>query len=898
VAELVDNATGQVVEVDHDTAIQALQQGSHGLRADKPVNLVAADGSIVNADAKDVGALLAPEAGYRLAGQEEVAKDLERQQYGEGFGNEAAAFGEGALSGATMGISDVAARAIDDDYATDLARRREYNPISAGIGEATGVIGSALLSGGAGAAGTLTKALPASLAMRGAEALAGKTAAMGVKALGQTAIQGALEGALFGASKAVTDDYLNDHEITAERIALGAGLGGLTGGLFGAGGHALAAGLGKAGDLKEKIVSGVMGRIGGAGDDGVRAGIPRFLEGSTAARQFDDTLEASAAKVKDSWSGLAETTDMAQAYSRGGFKKGALEKLMGQDPPPNLRNTVETVAEDLQSAVDHFSNLASDVGGFDTGGRRSFKAVLKDIEEVTKDLPAPRNPTEAADFYRRLDKLKTRIGGERSSLERAGQMGSKDSADASVHLNNFYDTLKARLEDANLWGGKATDLQREVNSKITGWLQYARAADDHIALPWNRRTDVSVRDAFVKPAFADPAKAVSLMQKAGSYANSEAERTLVEGAARQADLLETLAQHYDLPPELLAKVKGARGHADEIASTVGEMSRLGKLRDDFANSMATTADIPLIGGALVKGAKSLGAAVRTSGLLSREATAAGQVANEVARSEVVHRAAVRAADRAEREIETTASKVVERIVKSKTSRSIADAASVLGYDFSAGTAGSVSGLSEHLADFLGDGDSRKKVRAKLWDVRQVSPEMADAMEAQALKSAQFLAEKAAAAVPPKSPTDVYGHLRKKTQDPAQAQRLGNYVEAVASPQKAIARIRDGEGRKEDMETLKALYPKMAQRLTAAILQKVTESKKIPSMEAQQAISQLTGIPVGRGSDPRYTAQLQALIKESPTSSAMQQDRPPRRSSGTPKVASMYGSPSDTRESIQ
>lgn len=232
------------------------------------VNLVdERTGELVNVNESDLGQV---GAGYRLATDDEVARDLERQEYGQGFGNELAAFGEGALSGATVGLSDVAAKYFAPEYAEGLAKRREYNPLSAGLGEAAGLVGSALLTGGgtaeAGVAlrGARAATMPArgllgagELATATTARLLGTEAAQGV--LGQAIRQGVahgagglVEGALFGAAKNVTDDYLNGREPEgmAERVwtgileggGLGAAFGGplgMTGSLLGAAGRGI-----------------------------------------------------------------------------------------------------------------------------------------------------------------------------------------------------------------------------------------------------------------------------------------------------------------------------------------------------------------------------------------------------------------------------------------------------------------------------------------------------------------------------------------------------------------------------------------------------------------------------------------------------------------------------------
>ena len=198
-------------------------------------------GAIASVPPEQLSAFVAEGRGS-LATPEEVAANEERKQY-SGAGSAAAAFGEGALSGATVGLYDAAAKAIAPEYAEGLAKRREYNETAAGIGEGVGIVGSTLLTGGESllAKGAAAASAPArgliaggELAQAGARALLKKEGAGVIsgairEGLAQAA-GGTIEGALFSGAKQVTDDYLNDHEITKDRVLTAMGTGALWGG--------------------------------------------------------------------------------------------------------------------------------------------------------------------------------------------------------------------------------------------------------------------------------------------------------------------------------------------------------------------------------------------------------------------------------------------------------------------------------------------------------------------------------------------------------------------------------------------------------------------------------------------------------------------------------------------
>lgn len=150
-------------------------------------------------------------------------------------GQQVAAGLEGLASGATIGISDIL---MDDEETRQRARR---NPGIRLAGELTGAIGSAVLSGGTGALGTVAKLTPSALAAR---AGVGASKALGRGSVTALGIEGAIQGAGTAASTAV----LRGDPLTVEALAAGAGMGTL----FGAGLGVLAKGVGAAGRASER----------------------------------------------------------------------------------------------------------------------------------------------------------------------------------------------------------------------------------------------------------------------------------------------------------------------------------------------------------------------------------------------------------------------------------------------------------------------------------------------------------------------------------------------------------------------------------------------------------------------------------------------------------------------
>jgi len=162
------------------------------------------------------------------------------------------------------------ALAAEKEARADLLARKEANPIASTVGEVGGAIGLGLLTGGLGT-----------------EAAAARLGAGGVtSALGRAGVavgKGAFEGALYGAAQAVDNDFLNDQEITAERIAMGAQEGALLGGAFGGASSLIGTGAKAAGRA-------VADKVRFAGEKLSEAGRGAYAAGSRAAGAIGEAL--------------------------------------------------------------------------------------------------------------------------------------------------------------------------------------------------------------------------------------------------------------------------------------------------------------------------------------------------------------------------------------------------------------------------------------------------------------------------------------------------------------------------------------------------------------------------------------------------------------------------------
>lgn len=400
--------------------------------------------------------------GYKLTSPEQRAGEALQAEHGDSAGR---AFLEGVGRGGTFGATDIvqaegaglgtrlgnyladlsfgnggadeeqlsqdrqatAARAVEESKA-DILGRQQANRTAAGLGELGGALGLGIATGGLGTSG---------LASSGTSALA--------KA-GYAALAGGLEGAAFGAAKAANDDYLNDREITAERIMLGAKDGALLGGAFGAGGSLLGSGV-KA--VASKI-GGLFGGASGAGkylDDlagesaykaatgrtnkasikladrqGGASAVGKTLldEGIDLTGDAESILAQTTAKADEVGSALGAVAKQADAFGTGGPSKAGLKAALEEKVMAPLREgtftetTANTVQAKMQKLFDYLSPSEVTARGADGAKRAinrdalSFQDLRKIRQELDQELAnwnsvaAEKGPLEAYRNARRV----------------------------------------------------------------------------------------------------------------------------------------------------------------------------------------------------------------------------------------------------------------------------------------------------------------------------------------------------------------------------------------------------------------------------------------------------------------------------------------------------------------
>lgn len=248
--------------------------------------------------------------GFRPEGDEEhverLGSEVQQDLYGGPLGA-AGALGSGALSGLTMGASDLGIEALGGGGA--LRGLSAQHGIAGGVGTVLGAIAPTILSGGAAApeeaAGIGARILahsPAALVSKvgGAVTHLGEGAGLVGRAAAGTA-GAAAEGALYGGGQYLTEAALEDKPLSAEGFVAGMGHGALFAAPIGAAGTLASATLQRARSLFPRS------EVSAAAAAGVKAQATSSI--AQAVRDGDEMAAAAERKLSD----VDAKAQMAQA---------------------------------------------------------------------------------------------------------------------------------------------------------------------------------------------------------------------------------------------------------------------------------------------------------------------------------------------------------------------------------------------------------------------------------------------------------------------------------------------------------------------------------------------------------------------------------------------------------
>lgn len=412
------------------------------------------------------GFLATPSHGTGLGPEPEgldsfIAPEVQEEKYGTP-GQQAITALEGIGKGALGPIAPAVETSLGVDP-EDIRARSETNPVTAGVGEAAGLVGSLYIPG-VGQANVLSKAGKAAQAVTGLAKVA-EGSSLGFK-VGSVAVAQAAEMAVYQGGDEVAKMILKDPDQTAETAMTNIGLATVLGGGIGAGfGSVSPLWSATIGPKFEKTLSGLKDHLNGGG----KLKLPEEIEAAqkTLGIEISPATRAGMSgdpKAAAMYNELRESQNPAIINDIKTLEKGssdAITKSLGIDTADilayneadtghNLRNTfLKEYKEKYGPVADQLSArdaVAEGMAITDDSRLKLYGDLLENgMKQVGTDSPFYKlyhdygNRILAKSTLGELDKLSTEIGRSMRS------MGTNNNE--KFVLNDIYNSLKSFKEE-------------------------------------------------------------------------------------------------------------------------------------------------------------------------------------------------------------------------------------------------------------------------------------------------------------------------------------------------------------------------------------------------------------------------------------------------------------------
>lgn len=742
------------------------------------VALVGPDGTEYDFDGSAADLEAAKAQGFRVA--EEIGAI-------EGALDTAKAAFVGAAEGVTGGLLGAGLGAGQGDEETpqsakarwsnaaEMNRLRAESPIASTVGEVGGMLVSPLNAVGGG----VTRAI-------GATTKLGRVAA--------EAAGGASSGLLFGAGKTVSDAALGDVDLTAEKLVAGAGLGALLGGAGGG--------------------------LGGAITEGARAVMPKAATLAKRAQSALDDIanDATILATRAQQYVVNRLGDVRAKAAAGAMRKeGVLDGSLFTSPDDMLKLLEQKIG---RTGAERAAILDLAEAG---GAKPDYSEIIKRLDEFERSL----NPLQRKIIKRELAELR----------DGALEIGARPVTASGKGGSNF-----AALDDLRQSVAKRGKFSRGAAGVDDESLQFKRQLAGVFRDELDRQL-VPQLGSDIGRHWGDTKALYGALKDAATLAKSGAGRAQPGGLGLGLyDLLSGVAGAALHPMGLAAAVgsKVLREQGPAIAARIAD--RLAKepalqaMARSFAASLPTTA--PKLGpyGAVLaqEAAVSPERALATHmayAQLDPSYAATAQLAGLTPEQPDEHGPALaRAQTLAEAQAAAAAQdeavrKGVDRVARG--GGAIAEGRAMKSQDFGAmrmrrdGSAAYDKRVTELRELATNPAALIERVAANLEGLSSTAPGVAVAMQATAQRAVTYLAQQSE--VPPKA-----GPLAAEWDPPeADRQAFTEKLEVVQEPMSVLDSAAAGALTEQQMDALRAVYPRLAQQMADAALERMVSGAPVP-----------------------------------------------------------------------
>lgn len=506
---------------------------------------------------------------------------------------------------------------------------------------------------------------------------------------------------------------------------------------------------------------------------------------------FDELLRAQ--NVIDERGGIAAKRAASSAYNVEGAKVGM------QEFAPMIGQT----RQNLQGLVDEYGEAALQ----SRGGLTTVKHVQSILKSAEKRIAAKLEAGEIGDAFMVGDDAKRALG----------QAQNTKNPLVESAMQSEYGRWQSFLEDESIWG----ELAARQKAANPAWTERIRRGNDQRMGSFFVRSGEAADNPFEQLTQANDSTIAGFIRKLGDDGNDGAEEALRRYMRASALDAQARANAWgtDALREQAAKV---RTMALRIEDTLDAVAAARRGAQKWKNVEEAVKGIPFA----EAGVGVIGSAARKVAAIGGE-----DAIEKVARATVATRkAAVQAQERIE-----AASNLRRLLAKNNVAAKAATRQAL-----------TLRAVEKRVAALDDESDDERNMQRAMQAIGTEHPELADAVWRQNEMRKSFLREKLGP-----QPVDAVGRPRDRTK--TELQEFKKYVEPADDPLSAIERMSEGVATREDIDTIKALYPAMYDDFVAKAMDRVDDSTPL---KKRIRISQAIGMPTDDALTPNYIAAMQ------------------------------------------
>ena len=908
---------GNAVDVPDEQVSQAIASGQYAYGKGEVVTMKGPYGEVMEGPAEEVAEML--RRGFSVESAQEAQQREMQEKYGGTLGK-IATTAHGAAKSLSFGLVDQAGKAIGGkEYTETVKNLQRTNPDEELIGEIGGIASAFLIPGGQGKA--LAGLSKLGKGVRTVGKLGRKVEDVTLKALGgakgglvrQALAKGtslgtgaAIEGALYQTGDLISEEALGETEWTAENLLasmkMGAMWGGMAGVGFGSGGEIIRRGLGSGATFAKrssksirKMYEKARGVKAAEGfEDAIRKEIdePGIWTKTVATYEGNDPAavaglvgKSAQAKVNRQIATSGPKVRQEAAYkmaeirnAKGELQDDIIEQATGKmkdeyfESAVKANNKVEAGVAVKESLENYKAAIAEMKGN---PGAYRFPAQIKELGRVVDDVERrvdaaliSKDPRAAGTLFNEADRLKQITGNLRKQMDRVRMPHDLHYATMDRFSSLYVDDLMGKLEDPRLWGEVGAAAQRETNAVWASLLQRGKFKRNYRLdrMVGEKDFGKTMAKRGSKVFKADPGQHRRLIDDLGTErAALDIDQIRFDTTERQR-LVETIKKHYKLEGELAEKVGKASKLSDDYLKMLDEMENVVGLQNQLSD---ITTNASKMGGVLGMGG--YGAA----GLIAGGPFGALAGVAFSAFTNSGRRISLRAAlERMSSSIDIGIAKSIKGYIKKATGKvkpvgrgMLAPASLKILGDSNWGEKKTKDKTrhdafrrrSRELTEFLSNPQkTMDRIKKNTGDVAEVAPNVATAMMVKSVQSARYLYDRM-----PKSlsrDTLLTGKFKPSDLDLAKFERI---AAVIHNPDNALKSLRAGMLTVEEVDALRANYPKMYERIVVTLAEQIPELRESLPYKEQVQLSILFDVPITATMEPEFLVAMYSLAQMQP-----------------------------------